>query len=291
MSATSAPPSANINVTGGSHADLHTPWTHSLAAPQQSTLQASPLPVTAPGDDPNVAEQSPTPKRRALGEGAPSAQPSFELTSSFDASGVDGDNDTGTPGRGPRHWFVTPARSIAPVASGLPVELAAEQSAIIEAGAQVEKHFASTVFVVSAGAGSGKTFTIRKLIEALRMNGKYTRSEIVYAVFNKAAAVDARNSLNQLCLVSTLAAAACATLARSRNARAAIFELSGIDSFKALVDASTTSTFGRPEFAEYRALLTDDEASYLCGRFAPIVTVFIEDFMRARARASTSTSR
>ena len=46
-------------------------------------------------------------------------------------------------------------------------------------------------------------------------------------------------------------------------------------------DASTTSTFSRPEFAEYRALLDANEASFLCGRFAPVVMVFIEDFMRA----------
>lgn len=135
--------------------------------------------------------------------------------------------------------------------------------------------------MVFAGAGSGKTFTLREFIKVLRAGDKFSADEIVYTVFNKAVAFDARKSLNGLCLVTTVSAAACATYARWRNTKAEIFDHSGFNSFEALCDTVTLSTFMSDQFKDERTILTEEEVSYVSEKLARVVEFFAVDFMRS----------
>lgn len=248
-----------------------------FATPSRSAPPSAPS--TLEQDDDGAARE-PVAKRRLVAEdeGAGASQ---ELSggTSADAS-INRDDNASACDDGLRHWFTSSEHArVGFVSATQP--LAAEQAAIIDEGVKVVKHFADTVFVISAGAGSGKTFALRKLIEALRIDDRYSRHEIVYTVFNKAAAAEARTSLNNLCLVTTVCAAASATLAKSRNTRAQIFEHSGDLSFEALVLAETKSTFALPEFSFAHDHMTGEEVAHACTLFAPVVSSFVVDFMRS----------
>lgn len=72
----------------------------------------------------------------------------------------------------PGHKSVDPVPQVADIASGL----TAEQLAILELGKELEavRRDQQRVMVIGAGAGTGKTYTLKKLEEVLDGNGQYT---------------------------------------------------------------------------------------------------------------------